>query len=123
MALRFVSENSIGKITREAAARAWELLRDYSIFDKAELKCYKTLTRKVHKIIPRSRCSWRVMDIHDNQRIITGEGPVYPSGMYSDRRRYKLVEVWNRITVKDMVKYHMTLHQEAGLDTCQDQTP
>ena len=73
------------------------------------MKTFKTLETRYRKILPKVTCSWRIRD-NEEARDIVGQGSSLPVDKYADKNRYTVMEVWNRIRLKDIIDWHLKLH-------------
>ncbi len=111
-ALDFLNVFATAALSKEQATRMWELNKRHDKrFHPSEWKTFKSLLRKARKVLPTIVQSWRVVDkVTDTEH--TGSGPKFPERLYHDKNRYALLEMWSRIPLNEMMRFHAQLHPE-----------
>ncbi len=111
-AVDFLHVYATAALSKEQASRMWELNKRHDKrFHPREWKTFKSLLRKARKVLPKIEQSWRVVDKVTNTEV-QGSGPHFPERLYHDKNRYELLEMWTRIPLKEMMKFHVQVHPE-----------
>ncbi len=107
--MAFLQIYATGGVRKTTAAKFWELHRSFGTFDDREMKGFPTLLKRVRKRLPNINMSWRVKDITTGH-VHTGSGAIFPERRFKDKNRFVLLEMWSRITLKELMKLHVQLH-------------
>ncbi len=109
LAMAFLNVYATGGVKKTTAAKFWELHRTFGKFDRKQMKGFPSLLTKVRKLLPKITMSWKVKDIVTG-RVHTGQGPVFPERKFRDKNRYIIQEMWSRLDLRDLAKFHIQLH-------------
>ncbi len=108
MARDFIKESCIGSYSFRSCKRLWAMMGKYSPFHESEYMSFDTVRRRVLNTLPKVKMYWTVLDGQTNSTI-KGKGSCLPKG-YSMGQRYTVQEVWSRMRLKDLLKFHVGLH-------------
>ena len=112
LAYGFTTEACTGKMPKEKCKRLWRLFTRFSRLDTSQLGSYKSMLNKVLKLTPTITQKWKVKDLATNNLII-GSGKIYPKKKYSNKKLYSLQEMWTYVKLKDIIKFHVSLHRKS----------
>lgn len=108
----FLSETCSGQIAKAKAERLWNICRKYSKFNQDDLGTYRNMYKKSLKNVPAMVQSWKVLD-KTTDEWVTGKGLEYPRKKFRNSRRYQLDELWTRVRLKDIIKFHLSIHRRS----------
>ncbi len=96
---------------RTLAKDVWNFIRVFSRFNPLALKSFNTLERRTLENLPVPILHWKVKKLRSG-KVLTGSGKSFPERLYGDKRKYEVMEVWTRISLADMIRFHVGLHPE-----------
>ncbi len=107
----FLRRYSRGKTSKADAQGYWEWAKEHSVYPPEEIKSLDTLLRNVAKVLPQPKLTWKVLNITTGKHF-SGTGWTLPFRRYGDRNIYEFVEVWARLTIRDVIRLHAALHAD-----------
>lgn len=105
----FMRRTVVGGATIASAAGHWELHRKYSRFPTDEMPSFATVRRRVLRCLPAVTVTYSVYD-RQRKKTITATATRYPRKKYANVNRYHLLEVWTRMSLRSILRFHLALH-------------
>ncbi len=108
----FVQEAQRLNMNRTQKVGMWEYTKRHHPELSIEMKSYDTLERRVRSVMPAPKVSWKVRDIATNE-LSSGAGWAFPEKEYGNRDKCEVQEVWTRLSLRDLIRFHAGLHRDS----------